>query len=59
VKEDAVKTHDNTTIIETGGPPTIFERLTDVAYAALAIETLDYATWMAEAEMAWITVAGR
>lgn len=46
------------TIAQAGAPPTVFERLCVTVYHALAIDTLDYATWMAEAEAAWITVAG-
>lgn len=48
----------STTVTETHAPSTIFDHLTTAAYHALAIETLDYATWMAEAEAAWIVVAG-
>jgi hypothetical protein len=61
VKEDAVKANDNTTIIGTGGPTTVFDHLSTAAYLALGIEepVIDYNAWMLAAEAAWITVAGR
>lgn len=47
------------TIPRPSGDISVFERLMDVAYHALGIDTLDYATWMNEAEAAWIVVAGQ
>lgn len=47
------------TIPHPSGDISVFERLMDVAYHALGIVTLDYATWMNEAEAAWIVVAGQ